>query len=142
MIVNGNEYAYGQVNVVLPGRTVPVEGVTEISYGMKQDKKGIYARGFKPHAIGKGNKEVTGNVKILQSEFEAMQLGIGGVFVNLLDLAGAIITVSYGDTGDVRIVTDQIIGAQFTDWKKGMKSGDTNMEIELPFVALDIALQV
>jgi hypothetical protein len=51
-------------------------------------------------------------------------------------------TVCYGDParGDV-MVTDRIIGLQFTEKPKEMKQGDKNMEITLPFICLDIEYQ-
>lgn len=36
------------------------------------------------------------------------------------------------------IVKDRIVAAQFTKMSKGMKQGDTDMTIKLPFVAEDI----
>src|SRR4051812_35856513 len=100
--VNGREYAWGNVNVVLPGRTVPVDGVTEISYEEKNDQKVVHGRGFKPRSIQPGKLEYTGSVSILQSEFEGFVKGIGGSPSSIRD---AVITVSYGDAATTPIIT-------------------------------------
>ena len=49
------------------------------------------------------------------------------------------VVVSYGNPskGDV-IHTDLVRGAQFTEVPKSLNQNDKFMEIELPFIALDI----
>jgi hypothetical protein len=44
---------------------------------------------------------------------------------------------SQGDT----LITDKIIGLQFTEEEKSIKQGDKFMEITLPFIALEIQYQ-
>ncbi len=136
VIVNGNEYSWGDIEIMLPGSNVPVSGITGVEYSEKQEKAAIHARGYKPHKIGRGKKEYSGSVSILQSELEAMIQALPAG-KSLTDLAPAIITISYAPEGGV-MVTDQCVGVEFSELKKGMKTGDTHQVIDLPFVCLDI----
>lgn len=140
MRVNGVEYSWGDIQIMLPGSNIPVEGVTGIEYTEKQEKAAIHARGFKPHKIGRGKKEYSGSVSILQSEFEGMiqSLPPGK---SLTDLAPSVITISYAPEGG-QMVTDQCIAVDFSEVKKGMKTGDTHQIIDLPFTCLDILFNV
>jgi len=140
MLINGYEYSWGDIQVVLPGKTIPVDGITAIEYSSKQDKPNIYARGFKPVARGRSKIEFSGKVTILQGEFEAMVKAITGKS-DPLALPMFPITVSYAPEGGV-VVTDKLIQCEFTDWKKGMKTGDPNMEIEMNLVIGDMKLNV
>ncbi len=136
--INGYEYSWGDIQVILPGRSIPVVGVIAIEYGGKQEKTNIYAKGYRPVARGKGKIEYVGKVSILQSEFEALVQAITGIkdplFIPMFP-----ITVSYAPEGGV-ITTDKLYGCEFTEWKKGMKAGDPNMEIEMPIMIGSIQL--
>lgn len=140
VIVNGTEYSWGDIEIMLPGSNIPVNGVTGIEYSGKQEKVAIHARGFKPHKIGRGKKEYSGMVSILQSEFEGMIQALPPG-KDLTDLAPAVVTIAYVPEGGV-IVTDQLIGVDFSEIKKGMKTGDTHQVIDLPFTCLDIKFNV
>src|SRR4051812_13169510 len=107
MLVNGSEYAWGDVQVVLPGKNIPIDGITAFEYGAKQDKPNIYGRGFKPVARGRGKIEFSGKVTILQSEFEALVKAITGKR-DPLALPMFPITVSYAPEGGV-ITTDKLM---------------------------------
>src|SRR6185436_13983718 len=119
MGLRGYEYSFGDMQVVLPGRTVPVDGVIAIEYGSKQEKKIIHGRGYDGVAIGKGSKDSSGSLTMLQSDFEAMCESIAGekdpLNIPLFD-----ITVSYAPEGGV-VTTDKLIGCSFSEWKKGWK---------------------
>jgi len=50
MAINGQEYAWEDVQIVMLGR--PVIGVVEISYKTMREKKNIMGRGSRPVARG------------------------------------------------------------------------------------------
>jgi len=139
-LINGNEYAWGDVQVVLPGKNIPIDGIAGFEYGGKQDKPNIYGRGFKPVSRGRGKIEYSGKITILQSEFEELVKAITGK-KDPLFLPPFPITVSYAPEGGV-ITTDKLKSVEFTEWKKSMKTGDPNMEIELPITIGDIEMGV
>lgn len=129
---NSREYEWSDVTVVLAGRDVT--GIRGISYSPAQEKEALYAKGNKPHSIQRGNKSYSGSVRLLQSELLALQGAAGDV----LDITTDIV-VAYGNPskGDV-IHTDLVRGVSFTEVPQAINQNDKFMEIEIPFVALDI----
>lgn len=127
------EYEWADVSVVLAGRDVT--GIRGVSYNSDQEKEALYAKGNKPHGIQRGNKSYSGSIRLLQSEYEALNAAAGG---DALDVSFNIV-VSYGNPskGDV-IKTDLLVGAEITSKPKSLNQNDKFMEIELPLVLLDV----
>ena len=127
------EYEWADVSVVLAGRDVT--GIRGVSYNSDQEKEALYAKGNKPHGIQRGNKSYTGSIRLLQSEYEALNAAAGG---DALDVSFNII-VSYGNPskGDI-IKTDLLVGAEIPSKPKSLNQNDKFMEIELPLVMLDV----
>lgn len=139
-MINGNEYAWEDIAVILPGSAAPQDGVTAIEYETKKDHTNIYARGDKPVAMGRGKKEYNGSCTLLQSTVEALQVGlIPGK--DLTNIAPFTITVAYAPEGGVATV-DQLLFARVSSYKKGMKTGDGNMTIDCTLVIGDIKYNV
>lgn len=136
--INGREYEWADISVVAGG--VPIAGFRAVSYKREREKEAMFAKGRKAHSIQAGNESVTGSITFTQSQLEALEVATGG---NLLT-AKLDIVVSYGAELNVAsaasavISTDIIVGAEFTEYEKGMSQGDKFMEIEMPFLALDI----
>lgn len=130
---NSREYEWSDVNVVAAGRSIT--GIRGVSYTPSQEKEALYAKGNKPHAIQRGNKAYSGNIKLLQSELEALERAAGG---DALDVAFNIV-VAYGNPskGDV-VTTDLLKGCEITEIPKTLNQNDKFMEIELPIVMLDV----
>ena len=131
---NSREYEWSDMTLILGGK--PIIGIQSVKYTAKQDKKLVYGKGNKPQKIGKGNISYEGELGVLQSELETLQLQAKDRSILSLQLDAI---VSYGNPteGDV-LVTDQLVGIQFTEEAKELKQGDTNMEIKLPFIFLDL----
>lgn len=136
--INGREYEWADISLILGG--VPIIGFRVINYKRAREKEAMFAKGRKAHSIQSGNELVTGNITFTQSQLEALEMATGG---NVLE-AKFDIVVSYGAELNVTSVTsavtstDIIIGAEFTEYEKGMSQGDKFMEIPMPFLALDI----
>lgn len=130
------EYDWSKVTVVLAGRMVT--GVRGVEYTESLEKEALYAKGNKPIGIQHGNKSYSGKIKVLQSELQAMKDAAKITGNDLLELQFNII-VAYGNPlkGDL-VRTDVISGAEFTEVPKSINQGDKMMEIELPFIFLDI----
>jgi hypothetical protein len=134
-LINGREYEWADISLVICG--VPISGFRSVKYKREIEKEPMYAKGRKAHSIQSGNEKVTGSIGFTQSQLEALELATGG---NVLQ-AKVDIVVSYGAELNMPaavISTDVITGAEFTDYEKGMAQGDKFMEIEMPFLALDI----
>ena len=127
------EYEWSDVTVVIAGRDVI--GIRGVSYQSDQEKEALFAKGNKPHGIQRGNKSYSGSVRLLQSEYDALNIAAGG---DALDVSFNII-VSYGNPskGDV-ITTDLLQGVEITSKPKSLNQNDKFMEIELPIVMLDV----
>lgn len=130
---NSKEYEWADVTVVMAGRDAL--GIRGVSYTSAQEKEALYAKGNKPHGIQRGNKSYEGYIRLLQSEYEALNAAAGG---DALDVSFNII-VSYGNPskGDV-IHTDLLSGVEITSKPKTLNQNDKFMEIELPMIMLDI----
>lgn len=130
---DSREYEWADVTVVMAGRDVT--GIRGVSYTSDQEKEALYAKGNKPHGIQRGNKSYTGSIRLLQSEYEALNAAAGGDALNV----SFNIVVSYGNPtqGDV-IKTDLLKGVEITSKPKSLNQNDKFMEIELPLIMLDI----
>lgn len=136
--INGREYEWADISVIVGG--VPLVGFRAVNYKREIEKEAMYGKGRKAHSIQRGNEAVTGNITFTQSQLEALEAATGG---NVLS-AKVDIVVSYGaelnaaSAASAVISTDIIVGAEFTEYEKGMSQGDKFMEIPMPFLALDI----
>ena len=138
MIVNGREYGWGDITLITGGRDVT--NFTGIEYKKEQSKEELYGKGNEPIAIQKGNVKYSGTITMLQSEVNTLQelarTTTGKSDILKLNLNAV---VCYGNplAGDVMTV-DRLFGIQFTEVPKGMKQGDSKMEIALPFICTKI----
>jgi hypothetical protein len=130
------QYEWNDLTLLLGGRDVTK--FRGLKYTTKQEKELLYAKGNLPQSIQKGNIAFEGELTLLQSELETLRQSGKGSILNLqLDAI-----VSYGNpsNGDV-LITDAIMGLQFTEDPKEMKQGDKQMEITVPWIALRIENQ-
>lgn len=135
-MVNGIEYSWEDIQIIVSGKTAPLDGAVEIEYTTKKEHFNIHARGDKPRSTGRGKVDYNGKLVLLQSEYESW-VKTFPVGVKVTDLYGVNITIAYAPAALAGTV-DQCIGCRFTEVKKGMKTGDGNQVIELPFIAFDI----
>jgi hypothetical protein len=134
--INGRQYEFADLTLYLGGRDVT--GFRGIKYTSKQEKEVLYGKGNRGMSIQKGNISHEGEVSLTQSELETLKaLGKGSVLGLNLNAV-----VAYGNpaNGDV-LITDKIVGLQFTEEAKEIKQGDKFMEVTLPFICLDIQYQ-
>lgn len=132
-LINGREYEWGDICLNVGG--VDIKGFRNVNYKESQEKEARYAKGRKPHGIQRGNKSYTGSLTFTQSEVMALK-GAAGT-LSLLDVQVDLI-VAYVPENSSKITVDTILGVEFTDLEKKMAQGDKFMEIELPFIAVDM----
>ena len=127
------EYEWSDVSVVLANHDVI--GLRGVSYSSSQEKEALYAKGNKPHGIQRGNISYSGTIRLLQSELIALQEAAGGSVLNIT----TDVVVAYGNpaSGSAKH-TDLIRGVEFTEEPKSLNQNDKFMEIELPFIAIDV----
>lgn len=133
---DSRQYQWSDLTLELGGRVIT--GFRGLKYSSKQEKELLHGKGNRPMSVQRGNITFEGEITLLQSELETLRkLGAGSILG--LHLDG---TAVYGDpaNGDT-IITDKILGIEFTEDPKEMKQGDKNMEVTLPFICLDIRNQ-
>lgn len=139
MAFNSNQYAWVDIQVVMLGR--PIAGLTSFKYKVSRTKTNIYAKGDKPFARTRGNKEYEGEIGILQSELEAIQEGLPKG-QDITDIPPFDIIYSYAPVLGGKITTDIAKGVEFTELEKGMGQNAPNMELVLPIIMGDVEYSV
>jgi hypothetical protein len=140
MAFNSSEYAWADLNIVVAGR--PITGFRGLKYKLSRTVTDIYASGVKPHARTKGNKTYTGELVLLQSEYNALEEAAQNLgFEDITDLTFNI-TAVYGKDPKARIKTDQLLHCDIDEIEKGMSQDDPNMELTLPLKIGDIKFNV
>lgn len=136
---NTNEYAWVDVVVVIMGR--PVVGLRGIEYKVKQQKEALFAMGRTARGIQKGKKEFEGTITLLQSELIALDRAAQEAGYNDITDIDFDVIVSYLPKNLV-VTTDKIVGVSITEAPRALKEGDLQMEVALPFIALNVETNV
>ncbi len=139
MSFNSTEFAWKDIVVTAMGR--PFERIMEIEYDVEEDKKYIYGRGSKVKGIQPGRKKPGGNITIGQSELEAM-LRRAQETNPLATYTDLVFDIQVHYLKGTDLVKDRIVGAEFTKAPKGMKEGDSDMQIKLPIMAMDVLYNI
>ena len=129
--INNKEYAWGDITVVVFGR--PLVGITGIEYKSKKAKDVKHGWGRNPKSIQHGKREYEGTLTLMQSELTA-HAPSGRRF--RVYAPGNSCHFTY--EADLVVTVDKICCASLTESPSGMKEGDAQAEIALPFVALDV----
>lgn len=138
-VFNSREYAWVDVNVVMLGREVV--GLRGIEYKSKRQKEALFASGRKARSIQKGKKEYEGTITLLQSELIALNCAAQEKgYEDITDIDFDVIVSYVPDNGVV--TTDKVVNVSITEIPHGIKVDDLQMEIALPFIALDIKYNV
>ncbi len=132
-LINGREYEWADICLNVGG--IEIKGFRNISYKESMEKEVRYGKGRSGHGVQRGNKSITGSITLTQSEIMALKTAAGAR--SLLDIQVDIV-VAYVPENSAKITVDTILGVEFTDLEKKMEQGAKFMEIELPFIALDI----
>ncbi len=136
---NTNEYAWVDVQVAMLGRQVT--GLRGIEYKVKRQKEALFAMGKTARGIQKGKKEFEGTITLLQSELIALDRAAQEAgYEDVTDLDFDVM-VSYMPAGLV-VTTDKIVGVSITEVPRALKEGDLQMEVALPFIALDVETNI
>ena len=131
--MRNNQYAWEDYKVWMGGRFVT--GIRGFSYGTARDKQPVYGEGSQPQSYGRGNVTHHCEMKLLQSELEAIILSGGGDPTNIPPFR---VVHSFVPKKGMPIVTDVIEDVEFTDFDKAMDQGSPFMEITMQCVCLKI----
>ena len=114
---NSREYEWNDVRATIGGRLIT--RLRSVRYKRSKEKELLYGAGNEPVSIQSGNVAYSGEIGLLRSEYETLAASGGG---SALDLQVDIV-VSYGNPPDV-MVTDKLMGCQFTDEENAINQGD------------------
>lgn len=132
-LINGREYEWADMCLNFGG--VEIKGFRNVSYKESLEKEAMYAKGRKPRSIQRGNFAYVGSLTFTQSEVMALKAAAG---TRSLLTIKADLVIAYVPDDSSKITVDTILGVEFTDLEKKLAQGDKFMEIELPFLALDM----
>ncbi|QFG53639.1 hypothetical protein [Chryseobacterium sp.] len=135
--INDREYEWADLTLILGGRDLT--RFRGLKYSEKIEREAIYAKGRNPVAIQSGNMAYEGEIKMLQSEYEALvKAGKGSVLSLSLDALCCYGNPANGDA----MITDRIESLRFTEAAKEFNQGDKFAEVTIPFIALNIRNQI
>lgn len=129
-LINGRSYDWASIRTQMLGQTIA--GVTAVSYGHKQDKVNNYGAGVNPVSRGYGKREPNASLTLEMKEVERIEAALppGG---SLLDIAPFPVVITYQNASN-QLITHTLHNCEFTENKREVKTGDTNIEVELPLV--------
>lgn len=133
------EFAWKHIEVVMLGR--PIVRLLDIKYKSATELKEIYGRGSEPLGIQEGNSKYEGELKIGQSELEAL-IRIAKTTTRNGKVTSLKFDIAHSYSLDGIIVRDVCKNARIKEFEKGMKQGDTDMEIALPYICTKIEYNV
>jgi hypothetical protein len=130
---NTEEYCWADIKVRMFGNEVT--GIRAVKYGSKWDKTPGYAQGNSPRFMERKNKSYNCEIKLLQSELEAIIVSGGGdpTVIPPFD-----IVIAYVPTQGLPVVIDIVKNAEFDNFDKDSKQGDGAMEITMGIQCLSI----
>lgn len=130
-MINGNEYAFEDLQVVIQGRLLT--GIRGVRYGATKTHTNVHGRGNVPVAMARGKKDASPAVlTVLQSEFEALQAATPAG-KDPTDWAPFEMVVAYAPEGGV-ITIDIVPFCRVASWEKGITTDDDHMTIDLNLV--------
>ena len=134
-LINGTAYAWADIRAQLLGQTVA--GITAVSYEDTQEKVNNYGAGTNPVSRGLGKIEPKASLTLEMKELERIQAALppGG---RIQDIKPFPIIISYVNPSNM-LVTHTLMNAEFTNNKREIKTGDTNIEVELELIISHIA---
>lgn len=134
--INGKSYSWGQIIVKMSNGTLPLIGITSVSYSQSQEKENIYGAGVYPVARGRGNKAAEASITVYMEELIKIQRALASR--NLEDMEQFDLIVSYLHPQVDRIMTDTIRNCEFTETSKDLNQNDKAFPVQIPLITSHI----
>lgn len=139
-MVNGNAYAHEDVKILFDGSVIPLVGYTNIEYTTEKNHYNIHGAGDSPVEMGRGLKNFSGSITLLQSALHALQSAITTPGKDITNVVYNL-TVAYAPEGGTPSI-DRLVAVRFTSVPKGIGTQNPHMEITLPMVIGEIKYNV
>lgn len=135
VLINGTNYSNCNLQNIAFG--VPVSGITEISYSIKQTKELNYGAGIEPVSVGFGNKTYEGSITVYKDWWQSVINASPNK--DPLSILPFDWTISYGNssspfTPTVPIVTETLKSLMFLEDSMKSSQGETKILITIPFI--------
>jgi hypothetical protein len=130
------EIEWSDVKISING--VLVTKARGCTYQPAQEKEHLHAAGTEPISIQRGNRTYTGTLSLLKGQVDTLNRAViaaGGK--DLLD-ATFVIVIEYPGQGDRLPQIDTLTGCEFTELPKAIQQNEKFMQIDLPFLALNL----
>lgn len=121
-LINGKEYAWANVSIVLAG--APVIGITAINYSDTEAKENTYGSGKMPIGRGEGNYSATVELTLRANELEAIASRAPNNRLQDFGVFDIIVSYLVGTTRS----THKIRNCEFTGNTRNLNQGDTKIE--------------
>ncbi len=132
---NSKEYTFCDLEAIVFGR--PLLTLQGLEYKSKKEKKVLKGAGGRNRGIQHGSRDYEGTLTVLQSDLIALNREAKNKgYKDALDLDFDVIANYASDNGVLSI--DRLVTISITELPVGLKQGDLNMEVALPFVMLDV----
>lgn len=142
LIYQGQEVVWMDQSVRIFGSKMI--GLRGVKHGFDLEKEPLYADGNKIMGIQTGNEKLTGSVKILKNDFDKLNdaaKAAGYQNICYVPYQLIVITVNYKSAFGRPMRTDTLTGVAFSAYEKALEQNAKMMEIELPFIYMDLEEQ-
>lgn len=138
-VINSQELEWHHASFSMLG--VVINGLRGFKYKKSTEKEHLHAAGKKAVSIQSGNEKCDGSIKFLKSEIDRLNDAAQDAGYNdFTEVPYQLIsgTFCYRKGFNRKQRTDIISGMAFTDLEKAMEQGAKQMDVEVPFLAMDI----
>ena len=138
--INGRYFDWASIDISIDGFSKEITGdITEISYDEKTEMKHRYGLEIQPRGYSKGNREYTGKIVFNTEGFNAFIETIKSKGYKKVDeLPPVSINIHFMNDNWERVITRHLKGVKFHSPKESMKSGDTELTVEMEMLIMDI----
>lgn len=132
VLINGSTYSWAQLRIQFSNMSLPLIGVSNISYSASREFENVYAAGDQPVARSSGN--VTYEASITLFKDEVVQLQNAAPQGDITLLSPFEIIVSYRSDILDKITTETLKNVQFTSNPTSVAQNDKVINVELPLI--------
>lgn len=133
------EVAWADLSVRVFDTTI--KALRGTKYKKAREKEALYAAGSEPIGIQDGNAKYDGSLKLLKSGLDKLNVAAkaaGYADITEVPYQVIVVTVNYKEAFGRPIQTDVLRGVSFMEYEKGMDQGAKFMEIDIPFLFLQL----
>lgn len=133
-LVKGDSYSFANKKVYITfdnGVTIPVIGLTDISYTAGQNKEDLYGSSVEKIMRGRGNKTYSGSMTVYLDQFREFEI-VSGVLQQKADMLDVNFTLTITwYASPTKLAVDVLKDCEFKEIPISTKQNDTGSEVKL-----------